>query len=163
MSTLEFEDVTVRFGTRRRGMTAVDGVSLTVPDGGVVGLVGESGSGKSTLARAAVGLTPLSSGRILLDGEPLVQNRRRRPVQMVFQDPYSSLDPRMRIGSSIAEAIPRHAGVDRRAEVARLLGLVELDAARASAHPAQLSRGQRQRGALAPALARPPPGLIPRH
>src|SRR3954452_23953640 len=160
MSTLEFADVTVRFGSRRRGMTAVDGVNLTVPDGGVVGLVGESGSGKSTLARAAVGLTPLASGRILLGGEPLGQKRRRRPVQMVFQDPYSSLDPRMRIGSSIAEAIPPHAGLDRRAEVARLLELVELDAARATAYPAQLSGGQRQRVALARALAGRPEVII---
>src|SRR4051794_34726168 len=131
MSTLEFEDVTVRFGTRRRGMTAVDGVNLTVPDGEVVGLVGESGSGKSPLARAAVGLTPLASGRILLDGEPLVHKRRRRPVQMVFQDPYSSLDPRMRIGSSLAQAIPQRARVDRRAGGGRLLELVEIDTARA--------------------------------
>src|SRR4051794_3721749 len=160
MSTLEFDDVTVRFGSRRRGMTAVDGVSLTVPDGEVVGLVGESGSGKSTLARAAVGLTPLAGGRILLDGKPLAPKRRRRPVQMVFQDPYSSLDPRMRIGSSIAEAIPRPAGVDRRAEVARLLELVELDAARASDYPAQLSGGQRQRVALARALAGRPEVII---
>src|SRR3954447_17744265 len=160
MSRLEFEDVTVRFGSRRRGMTAVDGVNLTVPDGGVVGLVGESGSGKSTLARAPVGLPPLSSGRILLDGEPLVQNRRRRPVQMVFQDPYSSLDPRMRAGSSIAEATPPRAEVNRRAEVARLLELVELDAARASAYTSQLSGAQRQRVALARALAGRPEVII---
>ena len=71
MSELRFEDVTVRFGAGRTAMTAVDGVSLTVPDGEVLGLVGESGSGKSTLARAAVGLAPISSGRILLDGRPV--------------------------------------------------------------------------------------------
>ena len=89
MSDLSFEDVTVRYGH----LTAVDHVSLVVPAGQVVGLVGESGSGKSTLARAAVGLAPLSCGRILLDGRPVPMRGRRRPLQMVFQDPYSSLDP----------------------------------------------------------------------
>ena len=161
MSELRFEDVRVRFGSRRRGMTAVDGVDLTVPAGAVVGLVGESGSGKSTLARAAVGLTPLSGGRILLDGKPLPARPGARPVQMVFQDPYSSLDPRMTIGDSIGEAVPRgtRAG-DRRAEVARLLELVELDPGRASAYPGQLSGGQRQRVALARALAGRPEVVI---
>jgi peptide/nickel transport system ATP-binding protein len=160
MSELVFEDVTVRFGSRRHGLTAVDGVNLTVPDGEVVGLVGESGSGKSTLARAAVGLVPLHAGRIRLDGRPLSTRRGRRPVQLVFQDPYSSLDPRMRIGSSIAEAIPRDAKVGRRAEVTRLLELVELDPARAGAYPAQLSGGQRQRVALARALAARPDVIV---
>jgi len=160
MSELRFEDVTVRFGTRRHGMTAVDGVSLTVPDGEVVGLVGESGSGKSTLARAAVGLVPVHSGRILLDGRPVPTRGGRRPVQMVFQDPYSSLDPRMRIGATIAEALPRGERIDRRAEVARLLEIVELDPARAGAYPSQLSGGQRQRVALARALAGRPEVIV---
>ncbi|WP_249522775.1 ABC transporter ATP-binding protein [Modestobacter marinus] len=161
MSELRFDDVSVRFGSRRRAMTAVDRVSLTVPDGAVVGLVGESGSGKSTLARAAVGLTPLSGGRILLDGKPLRHRSGPRPVQMVFQDPYSSLDPRMTIGESIAEAVPRGTGsAERRREVARLLELVELDPARAGAHPGQLSGGQRQRVALARALAARPAVVI---
>jgi peptide/nickel transport system ATP-binding protein len=160
LSRLTFEDVSVRYGTRRRGTTAVDHVNLTVPDGAVVGLVGESGSGKSTLARAAVGLTPLSTGRVLLDGQPL-RHRGRRPVQMVFQDPYSSLDPRMRIGDSIAEACPRRiAGTTRRAEVARLLGLVDLTPELAGAYPVQLSGGQRQRVALARALAGQPDVII---
>ena len=150
MSELRFDDVSIRYGNRRRGMTAVDRVSLTVPDGAVVGLVGESGSGKSTLARAAVGLTPLSGGQILLDGRPLQHRSGPRPVQMVFQDPYSSLDPRMTIGDSIAEAVPRGTrSTDRRREVDRLLELVGLDAARAGAFPGQLSGGQRQRVALA--------------
>lgn len=161
MSELRFDDVSVRYGSRRRAMTAVDRVSLTVPDGAVVGLVGESGSGKSTLARAAVGLTPLSGGRILLDGEPIRHGSGPRPVQMVFQDPYSSLDPRMTIGESIAEAVPRGIGsTDRRREVARLLELVELDPARAGAHPGQLSGGQRQRVALARALAARPAVVV---
>ena len=161
MSELRFADVSVRYGSRRRAMTAVDRVDLVVPDGAVVGLVGESGSGKSTLARAAVGLTPLSGGRILLDGEPLRLTSGPRRVQMVFQDPYSSLNPRMTIGDSIAEAAPRGTRpAARRAEVTRLLELVELDPARSGAYPGQLSGGQRQRVALARALAARPDVVI---
>ena len=156
MNELRFEDITVRYGAT----TAVDGVSLTVPAGQVVGLVGESGSGKSTLARAAVGLAPYD-GRILLGGEPVPTRGRRRPLQMVFQDPYSSLDPRMSIGESIAEAMPRGTSrTERRAEVERLLELVHLDPTRASARPSELSGGQRQRVALARALAGRPEVVI---
>ncbi|MFN8622203.1 MAG: ABC transporter ATP-binding protein [Chloroflexota bacterium] len=160
MRTLRFEDVTVRYGSRRSGVTAVDRVSLTVPAGSVVGLVGESGSGKSTLARAAVGIAPVESGRILLDEAP-VPRTGRRPLQMVFQDPYASLDPRMTIGDSIAETLPPGLGrTERGAEVERLLRLVHLDASRAGAYPANLSGGQRQRVALARALAARPEVLI---
>jgi peptide/nickel transport system ATP-binding protein len=166
VSELTFSDVTVRFGSRRRGMTAVDGASFTVPAGQVVGLVGESGSGKSTLARAAVGLTPVTAGRILLDGVPVRDALRaggRRRVQMVFQDPYSSLDPRMTVGASVAEAIPRSsvaATAARRTEVDRLLGLVDLATDQAALYPAHLSGGQRQRVALARALAARPDVII---
>ena len=164
MSELRFEDVTVRYGGGRRATTAVDGVSLVVPPGEIVGLVGESGSGKSTLARAAVGLVPVDGGRVLLDGEPLAGRRRPgdpSPVQLVFQDPASSLDPRMTVGESVAEAVPRARGAVRgaagraavRDEVARLLTLVHLDPDRAGAYPGQLSGGQRQRVAIARALA----------
>ncbi len=157
MSGLVFDDVTVRFGH----MTAVDGVSLTVPAGQVVGLVGESGSGKSTLAKAAVGLAPMQGGQILLDGAPVPTKGRNRPLQMVFQDPYSSLDPRMTIGESVAEAIPRGLGrAEKRAEVERLLELVHLDPARAGARPSEMSGGQRQRVALARALAGRPDVVI---
>jgi peptide/nickel transport system ATP-binding protein len=160
MSELRFENVTVRYGTRRGGLTAVDGVDLTVPDGAVVGLVGESGSGKSTLARAAVGLTPVTSGHILLDGKP-IPTRGRRRLQMVFQDPYSSLDPRMSVGASIAEAMPRGTqSAQRREEVARLLDLVGLDSERADELPSRLSGGQRQRVAIARALAGQPDVII---
>lgn len=161
MSELRFDNVSVRFGGPRHGLTAVDGASLTVPDGGVVGLVGESGSGKSTLARVAVGLAPLHSGRILLDGQPVSHRGRRRPLQMVFQDPYSSLDPRMTIGESIAEAIPPGSSrAERREEVDRLLELVHFDSRRAIAYPDQLSGGQRQRVAVARALAGQPKVVI---
>ncbi|MEV6916635.1 ABC transporter ATP-binding protein [Amycolatopsis sp. NPDC051106] len=157
MSALEFDAVSVRYGK----LTAVDGVSLTVPSGQVVGLVGESGSGKSTLARAAVGLAPVSGGRVRLGGVDVRKLPRRRPLQMVFQDPYSSLDPRMAIGESITEAMPRDTSRGaRRDEVARLLDLVQLDPERATMLPGQLSGGQRQRVALARALAGRPQVLI---
>ena len=186
MSELSFESVTVHYGPRRRGTTAVQELSLAVPSGTVVGLVGESGSGKSSLARAAVGLIPLSGGRILLDGRPLGPLGKSRPLQMVFQDPYSSLDPRMTIGASIAEALPRppsalilrewwgrHAQKPQKAnhstkingreideEVGQLLELVDLPAEYVARYPAQLSGGQRQRVALARALGGRPAVLI---
>ena len=161
MSTLHFDDVTVRYGHH----TVLDQVSLTVHDGQVLGLVGESGSGKSTLARTAVGLAPLSSGTVLLDGVPVPLKGRRRPIQMVFQDPFSALDPRMTIGESVAEALHGHGSgrmsrATRRAEVARFLELVHLDAGRATQLPGQLSGGQRQRVALARALAGRPQVVI---
>ncbi|MEU1147587.1 ABC transporter ATP-binding protein [Streptomyces sp. NPDC005863] len=143
---MRISELTVRFGS----FTAVDGVSLDVPAGTVTGLVGESGSGKSTLARAVAGLTPYA-GR--------VSGVARGRVQMVFQDPYSSLNPRMRIGDAIAEGarVPRG---QRAAEVARLLELVSLPAAYARRHPRELSGGQRQRVAIARALAAGPELLI---
>ncbi|GAA0318673.1 ATP-binding cassette domain-containing protein [Actinoallomurus spadix] len=157
MSELRFENVTVRYGRT----TAVDEVSLTVPEGAVVGLVGESGSGKSTLARAAVGLAPLTTGRITLGGDPIPARGRPRPLQMVFQDPYSSLDPRMTVGRSVAEAMPPGGSrADRRAEVERLLELVHLNPSCAGAVPSRLSGGQRQRVALARALAARPRVII---
>ena len=161
MSELRIENATVRFGSGRSQTLAVDDVSLTVPNGEVLGLVGESGSGKSTIARAAVGLVPLDSGRILLDGEPIDVRHGRRPLQMVFQDPFSSLDPRMTIGASIAEILPRGLKrAQRNDEVARLLELVHLDASRAKTYPGQMSGGQRQRVAIARALAGRPEVLI---
>ncbi|MEV5407286.1 ATP-binding cassette domain-containing protein [Thermopolyspora sp. NPDC052614] len=137
------KDLTVRFGT----FTAVDHVTLEIPDGSVVGLVGESGSGKSTLARAIAGLVPYTG---------TIEGSRR--VQMVFQDPYASLNPRMTVGASIAEGLPR--GMNRREEVARLLDLVALPADAAPRYPRQLSGGQRQRVAIARALGARPELLI---
>jgi peptide/nickel transport system ATP-binding protein len=159
MSELSFDGVTIRYGHGRHSLTAVDDVSLTVPDGEIVGLVGESGSGKSTLARAAVGLTPIASGRITVGSQP-VPTRGRRPLQMVFQDPYLSLNPRMSIGQSIAELLPPSSRADRAAEVRRLLELVDLAPNRAQQFPSQLSGGQRQRVALARALAARPEVII---
>jgi len=161
MSDLRFEAVTVRYGVGRQTGPAVDQVDLTVPHRTIVGLVGESGSGKSTLARAAVGLVPLHSGRISLGDKPVPMHGRDRPLQMVFQDPSSSLDPRMMVGDVIAENISsRQSSSARETEVARLLELVHLDAARARSYPTQLSGGQRQRVALARALAGQPKVII---
>ncbi len=184
MSELRFENVTVRYGTGRHAHVAADSVDLVVPSGRVVGLVGESGSGKSTLARAAVGLVAPAAGAITLDGKP-VPRRGRRPLQMVFQDPYASLDPRMTTGESIAEAIPRGArragpGADgtagegggrdgtgviagraaRHREAARLTELVGLPPGTVDRLPGELSGGQRQRVALARALAGRPDVII---
>jgi len=169
MSELRFEAVTVRFGRGRTLNTAVDAVDLTVRPGTTHGLVGESGSGKSTVARVAVGLTPLSAGRILLDGvditsrEPAARAARRR-VQMVFQDPLSALDPRMSVGASIAEGLlatgRRHTAAQRDGRVRELLDLVHIDPSRADDRPTAFSGGQRQRITIARALAAEPEVLI---
>jgi peptide/nickel transport system ATP-binding protein len=160
MSTLQFTDVTVTFGTGRHRLTAVNDVTLEIPHGTITGLVGESGSGKSTLARAAVGLIA-HSGAITLDGQPVPHKGRYRPIQMVFQDPNSSLDPRMTVGESIGEIAPAElTAPERLAEVHRLLELVHLDPARAYAYPGQLSGGQRQRVAIARALAGRPDVIV---
>jgi peptide/nickel transport system ATP-binding protein len=164
MTGLVFEDVSVRYGRGRHASTVVHNVSLEVPPGSVVGLVGESGSGKSTLARTTVGLAPLSGGRVTLDGRDVAelhQRGRSRPIQMVFQDPYSSLNPRMTIGACIAEAmVTVRRRSERDAEVGRLLELVGMDQRRARDLPGSLSGGQRQRVALARALAARPRVVI---
>ncbi|WP_404436549.1 ABC transporter ATP-binding protein [Microbacterium aerolatum] len=163
---LELRDLTVRFGHGRSAVTAVDRVSLTIEQGALLGLVGESGSGKSTLSRAVCGLVPHTAGEILLSGAPSSTRRARPgrpgPLQMVFQDPSSSLSPRLSIAQAIRDAIPRHRrrGRDRDAEVLRLLDLVSLHSAIADRVPAELSGGQRQRVAIARALAAEPEVLI---
>jgi peptide/nickel transport system ATP-binding protein len=157
---LELRDIVVRYGHGQGAVTAVDNVSLTVAAGSIVGLVGESGSGKSTLARAAVGLAPLTSGTILWKGAAL-DPRGRPPLQYVFQDPYASLNPRMSVGASIAEGLPRASGRrERPARVAELLEMVRLDPGDVHKRPRQLSGGQRQRVAIARALAAEPEVLI---
>ncbi|MFI6799997.1 ATP-binding cassette domain-containing protein [Streptosporangium canum] len=140
------KNLTVRFGA----FTAVDDVTLEIPAGAIVGLVGESGSGKSTLARAVTGLVPYTGE--ITGGDP-------RRIQMVFQDPYASLDPRMTVGASVAEGlrVPRAA---RQAEVERLLSLVSLPASMAGRYPRELSGGQRQRVAVARALGARPELLV---
>jgi peptide/nickel transport system ATP-binding protein len=168
VTLLSVRDVSVAYGAGRRAITAVDNVSLDLPAGAVVGLVGESGSGKSTLAKAIVGLVELTGGAITLDGEAISgpgrdAAERRRRVQMVFQDPYSALDPRMTIGDSMMEALTvgrRLTRSNARPEMARLLELVSLDPTIESALPRQLSGGQLQRVSIARALAADPRLLI---
>jgi peptide/nickel transport system ATP-binding protein len=165
---LELRNLTVRYGHGRDALTAVDGVSLTVPPGRTLGLVGESGSGKSTLARAVVGLVPVAGGEIRLDGEDCTSLRIRssrafrRRVQMVFQDPDSSLNPRMTIGVALGEAlatrnVPRQ---DRRSESLAILDLVQLPSSTLDRYPHQFSGGQKQRIAIARALSVQPELVI---
>jgi oligopeptide/dipeptide ABC transporter ATP-binding protein len=166
MSLLEMRDVEVVY-LRRDGVPvrAVAGASLNVDAGEIVGLVGETGCGKSSLARAAVGLVRPDTGAVTFEGQPLhALGRRSRPrsearLQMVFQNPYGSLNPRRKIGDQVADGL-HVAGSGGRAErsqrVAELLRRVGIAADMAERHPHQLSGGQRQRVAIARALAADP-------
>lgn len=163
---LEVEDLRVRFGAVR----AVDAVSLALPSGPFgLGVVGESGSGKTTLGRAILRLVPVAGGAIRVEGRDVLRvrggelRRYRRAVQIVFQDPDSSLDPRMRVGEAVAEALRAHRIVPRSglaSRVAELFEEVALDPVLASRYPHQLSGGQRQRVAIARALAVGPRVLV---
>ncbi|MGB8621630.1 MAG: ABC transporter ATP-binding protein [Paracoccaceae bacterium] len=152
----------------RREVPAIGGVSFTVARGEVLGIVGESGSGKSTVGRAIVRLVEADSGQILLDGEdmnalnPDQLRRARRRVQMIFQDPYASLNPRKKIAHAIAEG-PIAQGVPKPEAFARareLLETVGLDASAADRFPHEFSGGQRQRIGIARALAMDPDLII---
>jgi peptide/nickel transport system ATP-binding protein len=166
MNRLELRGLRVRYGEGSQAITAVDGIDLRVPQSGTLGLVGESGCGKSTVARAVVGLVPIASGQVLLDDVDRTAHRTsrayRRKVQMVFQDPYSSLNPRMTVGEMLREALAiRHLrSSDRRAEAIRALDLVGLPAATLDRFPHQFSGGQRQRIAIARALALAPEVIV---
>jgi peptide/nickel transport system ATP-binding protein len=156
-------------GASAKILRAVDDVSLSINEGEVFGLVGESGSGKSTLARLLLQIEPPTSGKVLFAGEDLARlapsalRRARRDMQMIFQDPAGSLDPRWRIGESIAEPL-RIYDVDnatgRHARVAELLRQVGLDAGWAGRLPHRLSGGQRQRVAIARAIALRPRFIV---
>jgi ABC-type glutathione transport system ATPase component len=158
---LELEDVVVRYRRGRRTLTAVDGVSLDVAPGETVGLVGESGSGKSSIARAALGLAPVASGTVRFAGADVTHlpfKRRRelyRQVQVVFQDPYGSLNPSRTIGQTLAEPLLAHGERDRRAVRERVDGMLARVGLPADAHdryPGAFSGGQRQRIAIIRAL-----------
>jgi peptide/nickel transport system ATP-binding protein/oligopeptide transport system ATP-binding protein len=165
MTLLEVRDLRVGFGRVR----AVDGVSLRVAAEETLGLVGESGSGKTTVARAVVGLVRPDAGAVLLDGRPLGPVGRRtaqqqRAVQLVFQDPRSSLNPLMTVAGIITEAWRTHPGCapegDRTAALHRLLDDVGLDAGVARHRAGELSGGQCQRVSIARALAIRPRLLV---
>jgi oligopeptide/dipeptide ABC transporter ATP-binding protein len=164
---LEAESLRVSFpvaGAGKRRLHAVDGVSISIEAGEVVAVVGESGCGKTTLARALVGLVPLAGGRLVFDGvgvdtaEPAALDALRRHVQMVFQDPYDSLNPRKSILATLGQALRNRRGLRgeaQRREAARLLDLVGLGPGDAflDRFPHQFSGGQRQRIGIARAIA----------
>ncbi|WP_342452489.1 ABC transporter ATP-binding protein [Pararoseomonas baculiformis] len=152
-------------GRRRGAVRAVDGVSLSVGEGEVLAVVGESGCGKSTLGRLALRLEEPDAGAIRFAGQdlramaPAALRRQRRHMQMIFQDPYASLDPRMTVGQAVAEPLRLHGIVPRageRARVQELLARVGLRPEHADRWPHEFSGGQRQRIAIARALASGP-------
>ncbi len=168
----EVRDLQVHFPIRRSGgqvARALDGVDLEWRRGEVLGIVGESGCGKSTLGRALLGLQATTSGEILVDGEPLEDadlRAVRRRVQMVFQDPYQSLNPRQTVGAQVLEPLAIHGigarGADR---IARGVAVLEAAGLRPAArfwdrYPHELSGGQRQRVVIAAAMALQPEALI---
>ena len=169
VNIIEAKNVSVIFDSYGDVIKAVDQVDFVLPKGQTIGVVGESGSGKSTFARVLSGLQLPTSGSVTFMGNPIQSGRNtyegalRKEVQMVFQDPYGSLNPRMRIVKAIAEAIRQHQGLDKKASRVAALDLLEsmgisnLDAQK---FPSKLSGGQRQRASVARALSAQPSVLI---
>ncbi|MCR8548868.1 ATP-binding cassette domain-containing protein [Salipiger sp. P9] len=163
------KDYDIRGRGRRRTLTAVDGVSFDVYPGETVAIVGESGSGKSTIARCVTRLTEPTSGAVTLAGTPVLELSARalpaiyRDLQMVFQDPNSSLDPLMRVRDLLDEPLRLHTKLDkaaRAAKIAELLRSVDLPEDMGARLPHQLSGGQRQRIGIARALAVDPKVIV---
>ena len=166
---LKVRDLRVHFPTENTIVRAVDGVDFELRAGETLALVGESGCGKSTLARALVGLNPITSGSAELDGRTITGLSRaasrpfRRELQLVFQDPYASLNPRFTIAQTLAEALLLHDKATRSnvdAKVCELLGQVGLDPELRARYPHEFSGGQRQRISIARALAVEPRLLL---
>jgi oligopeptide/dipeptide ABC transporter ATP-binding protein len=169
---LRAENVVKEYPIRgtRQSLRAVAGVTIELERGETLGIVGESGCGKSTLARLLVRLEQPTSGRIEFEGTDLAGisgrtlRERRRRIQMVFQDPYASLDPRQRVGSAIGEVLRVHGLVEgpaaERRRVLELLQMVGLAQAHVHRHPHELSGGQRQRVSIARSLAAEPTVLV---
>lgn len=168
---LTVDDLVVEFpskGLLGKPFRALHGVSLSVAAGKTLGLVGESGSGKTTIGRAALGLAPVTSGTITFDGRDIsrISRRRRREIsrdlQVVFQDPYGSLNPAMEVGDILAEPLIAQgaAGAAARSRVGELLDRVHLPSDAASRLPRDFSGGQRQRIAIARALALKPKLIV---
>ncbi|UXM93480.1 ABC transporter ATP-binding protein [Paenarthrobacter sp. JL.01a] len=167
MEGLVATNVRASYGQGRRKVDAVRGVSIRLSPHGSIGIAGESGCGKSTLARILIGLLAPDEGEITWNGTRLADlprggaQSRPRTVQMVFQDPTSSLNPRMTVGATISEALSvNEIPVDIHAETERLLELVGLHPADAGKYPFQFSGGQKQRIAIARALAPRPKVLV---
>jgi len=155
LSAIEARDLSLAFRVGGRRLVAVDGVSLSVPQGRVLGIVGESGCGKSTLARLLLGLATPDAGVVRLFGDPVANMDRRaraRLVQPVFQDPMSSLNPRRRVRDIVALPLVVQGESNRARRVADMLTRVGLSPEMGDRYPAQLSGGQRQRVAIARAL-----------
>ena len=155
------------FGRNIQTVKAVDGVSFTINKGETFGLVGESGSGKTTLGRTLLHLYKPTSGKIFFDGEEVNENNYRqyaKRMQIIFQDPYASLNPRMTVEDIIGEALDVHklysTKNERREKVINLLKLVGLNAEQAQRYPHEFSGGQRQRIGIARALAVDPEFIV---
>lgn len=166
---IKVEGLKKYFPRGRKVLKAVDDVSLTIKAGETLGLVGESGSGKSTLGRTILRLIEPNGGQVFFEGEDLLHlnkqalRRKRRHMQIIFQDPLASLNPQMSIGQAIEDPLLIHkigTPVERKQKVAELLGLVEIGKEFINSFPHEFSGGQQQRVGIARALALQPKFIV---